>query len=63
MKRLLRIFELSKNEQRVVLIVMLILTTIAFVGYERRVYRGHVQSTFATESKASPTPFEIKDER
>ena len=38
MKRLLRIFELSKNEQRVVLIVMLILITIAFVGYERRVH-------------------------
>ena len=38
MKRLLRIFELSKNEQRVVLIVMLILITIAFVAYERRVH-------------------------
>jgi len=42
---------------------MLILITIAFVGYERRVHRSHVQSTFATESKASPTPFEIEDER
>ena len=40
MKRFLRIFELSKNEQRVVLIVMLFLITIAFVGYERRVHRS-----------------------
>ena len=40
MKRLLRIFELSKNEQRVVLIVILVLITIAFVGYERRVHHS-----------------------
>src|SRR4029077_2213292 len=40
MKRLFRIFELTKNEQRVVLIVMLILLTIAFVGYQRRVNRA-----------------------
>ena len=33
MKRLFRIFELSANEQRVVLIIMLILITIAFVAY------------------------------
>ena len=37
MKRFLRIFELSKNEQRVVLIVMFVLIAIAFVGYERRI--------------------------
>ncbi len=30
MKRLFRIFELSKNEQRVVLIVMFVLVTVAF---------------------------------
>jgi hypothetical protein len=39
MKRLLRVFDLSKNEQRVVLIVMLVLVAIAFIGYERRVHR------------------------
>jgi hypothetical protein len=58
MKRLLRIFELSKNEQRVVLIVMLVLVTIAFVRYERRVRRVHrvpVQATPPTQSKTSPT--------
>jgi hypothetical protein len=32
MKRLLRIFDLSKNEQRVVLIVMFALITVAFIG-------------------------------
>jgi hypothetical protein len=56
MKRLLRIFELSKNEQRVVLIVTFILVTIALVGYERRVYRSHVQLTSATEPAPSPSP-------
>jgi hypothetical protein len=54
MKRLFRIFELSKNEQRVVLIVMLVLITIAFVGYERRVHRAQVQGSSATEPKPSP---------
>ena len=63
MKRLLRIFELSKNEQRVVLIVMLILITIAFVGYERRLHRQSVQLTSATESKPSPSPAETEDGR
>ena len=63
MKRLLRIFELSKNEQRVVLIVMLVLIAIAFVGYERRVHHPPVQLTSATESKPSPTPAESEDDR
>jgi hypothetical protein len=56
MKRLFRIFELLTNEQRVVLIVTLVLITIAFVGYERRVHRSPVQLTSETELKASPTP-------
>ena len=43
MKRLFRIFELSKNEQRVVLIVMFVLLAIAFIGYERRVDHSLVQ--------------------
>ena len=62
MKRLLRIFELSKNEQHVVLIAMLVLVTVAFIGYERRVHRRPVQPT-PTETKPSPTPAEIEDER
>ena len=63
MKRLFRIFELSKNEQRVVLIVMLILLTIAFVGYQRRVHRSPGRPTSATEAKASATPGAIDDDR
>jgi hypothetical protein len=63
MKRLLRIFDLSKNEQRVVLIVMLVLIVFAFVGYERRVHQRPVQPTSATETKPSATPSEIEDER
>jgi hypothetical protein len=62
MKRFFRIFELSKNEQRVVLIIMLVLVTVAFIGYGRRVHRHSVQLTSATESKPSPTPAEIEDD-
>jgi ABC-type Fe3+ transport system permease subunit len=58
MKRLFQIFELSKNEQRVVLIIMLILVTIAFVAYERRVRHSLVESALATEPKPSPTAVE-----
>ena len=62
MKRFLRIFELSKNEQRVVLIVMLILITIAFVAYERRTHRCSLQQTSAIQPKASPSPVKIEDD-
>jgi hypothetical protein len=58
MKRLFRIFDLSKSEQRVVLIVMLVLIVFAFVGYERRVHHRPVQVTLATEPNPSPTPTE-----
>jgi hypothetical protein len=63
MKRLFRIFELSKNEQRVVLIVVLALIAIAFIGYERRVHRSLVQPAAAVEAKPSPSPVENEDER
>jgi hypothetical protein len=63
MKRLFRVFELSKNEQRVVLFVMLILIAIAFIGYERRMHRPSVQPASATEAKASPSPAETEEER
>ena len=61
MKRLFRIFELSANEQRVVLIVMLILITIAFVAYERRIH-PQLQQTTAKEPKPSPSAAEIQDD-
>lgn len=63
MKRVFRIFELSKNEQRVVLIVMLVLIAIAFVGYQRRVQRHHIQPSFRTEAKTSPFASQVEDER
>jgi len=56
MKRLLRIFELTKNEQRVVLIVMLVLLAVAFIGYEHRLQRRPVSLTSAAQPTASPTP-------
>ena len=58
MKRLFRIFELSKNEQRVVLIVILVLITIAFVEYQRRVHHSPNELTLVTEPKPSPTAVE-----
>jgi hypothetical protein len=56
MKRLFRIFELSKNEQRVILIVMLILLAVAFIGYEHRIQRRPAALTSAAQPTASPTP-------
>ena len=54
MKRLFRIFELTKNEQRVVLIVMLILITITLVTYERRVDHHPTQVTSTIGVEPSP---------
>jgi hypothetical protein len=58
MKRLFRIFELSKNEQRVVLIVMFVLITVVFVGYERRMHSVHLRPPPAPEAKTTPSPAE-----
>lgn len=63
MKRLLRIFDLSKNEQRVVLIVMLVLLAIAFIGYERRVHRVHGRAAAGSEVRTSPSPTQTDDEQ
>ena len=60
MKRVFRIFELSKNEQRVVLIVMFVLITIAFVGYERRVHQHSGQAAALGKVQSSPSPVEIE---
>ena len=60
MKRLFRIVELSKNEQRVVLIVMLVLLTVVFVRYQHRSHHSPADLTLAAESKASPTPVEAE---
>ena len=61
MKRLFRIFELSANEQRVVLMIMLILIIMAFVAYERRIH-PRFQQTTAMEPKPSPPAVETQDD-
>jgi hypothetical protein len=63
MKRLLRIFELSNSEQRVVLVVVLVLIAIGFVGYERRVRHLPIQPISATQAKPSPTVEQIEEDR
>ena len=63
MKRLLRIFDLSKNEQRVALIVMIALIAVALVRYERRIHARPVQAAAAAESMASPSPQETEDKQ
>jgi hypothetical protein len=63
MKRLFGIFELTKNEQRVVLIVMLVLITIGFVAYERRVHVSPAQTAAAVQAKRSPTPVRSDDDQ
>jgi hypothetical protein len=55
MKRLFAILKLSENEQRVVLIVIFVLITIAFVAYERRIHHSAVESASATQPRPSPT--------
>jgi hypothetical protein len=62
MKGLFRISELSKNEQRVVLIVMFVLITVVFVGYERRIHRVHVHAPTVPELKTSPSPEQSNEE-
>jgi uncharacterized protein YciW len=62
MKPLLRIFQLSKNEQRVVLIVILALIMVAFIGYQHRVHHSSLQAVPATEVKPSPTAAEDQDD-
>jgi hypothetical protein len=63
MKGLLRIFELTKNEQRVVLIIVLVLIAVAFVRYERRIHRATVRAPTTLDAKTSPSPVQAEDEQ
>ena len=63
MKRFTRVFELSRNEQRVVLLVMLVLVAISLAGYERRVHTHPAKLTSVISSNPSPTPVETQDEQ
>jgi hypothetical protein len=60
MKGLFRIFELSKNEQRVVLIVMFVLITFALIGYERRIHSAHIREPAPSETPSSRSPAETE---
>jgi len=62
MKRPFKILELSKNEQRVVLIVTFLLITIAFVRYERRAHRPWVQPATRVTTTPSPSVGENNDQ-
>jgi hypothetical protein len=62
MKRLFRIFELSKNEQRVVLIVMFVLLAFVFAEYERRVHRHPAQLTSVSRPSPSPSVVQTRSE-
>jgi hypothetical protein len=42
---------------------MLVLLTIAFVGYERHVHNHQVPVSSPPNPRASPSPVEIEDER
>ena len=61
MKRLFRIFELSKSEQRVVLIVMFVLITVVFVGYQRRLHGVHLGPPVPPEAKTTPSPVQTEE--
>jgi len=63
MKRLFRIFDLAKNEQRVVLIVMFVLLALAFIGYQRRVNHSPAQGTPPAEVEPSPSPVKTEDDQ
>lgn len=56
MKGLFRVFELAKNEQRVVLVVLLLLVALAFLGYEQRTHHSALRATSRAQAQASPTP-------
>jgi hypothetical protein len=56
MKLPVRIFDLSKGEQRVVMIMILALIAGAFAAYERRARQPPVQPITTTAPQQSPSP-------
>jgi len=62
MKRPAGIFILSKSEQRVIVIVVLVLVIGALVHYERRANHFPVHATATATPNPSPTPLEAEDE-
>ena len=62
MKRPPGIFVLSKSEQRVIVLVVLVLVIGALVHYERRANHFPVHATATATLNPSPTPPETEDE-
>jgi hypothetical protein len=64
MKRPTGIFVLSKSEQRMIVIVVLVLVIGALVHYERRAnhFPVHATATATATPIPSPTPPEAEDE-
>jgi len=62
MKRPAGIFILSKSEQRVIVIVVLVLVIGALVHYERRANHFPVHATATATPNPSPTPPEAEDD-
>ena len=56
MKLPVRIFDLSKSEQRVVIVIILALMAGAFAAYERRARQAPVQPITTTAPQQSPSP-------
>jgi len=56
-----RIFDLSKSEQRVVLIIIPALIAGAFAAYERRARQPPVQPVTTTAPQQSPSPSPPED--
>jgi len=61
MKRLFRIFDLAKNEQRVVLIVMFVLVAVGFIGNERREHSVPLGPPAQPEAKTTPRPAQTEE--
>jgi hypothetical protein len=61
MKRPIRIFDLSKSEQRVVLIIILALIAGAFGAYEHRACHFPPHPAAVAGPKPSPSPLTLKD--
>jgi hypothetical protein len=61
MKPLFRIFELSKSEQRVVLIAMFVLITVVFVKYEHRLHSAHLRPPALPEARTTPSPVQTEE--
>ncbi len=62
-RKVSRAEDATPSEQRVVVLIVLVLIAGALLRYERRAHQFPVQPTTATELKASPSPAEAENEQ